>query len=293
MDTASTRRLLGLVMGVVAAGILIGLVIAHRATGDAPQRVFGRDVIRIGYAVEAPYAFLADDGQVTGEAPEMARQVVQRLGIARTEWVQTAFGDLIRDLDAGRIDVIAAGMFITPERATRVLFSDPTFHVRQDLLVRSGNPRQLHTYADAVSDREARIAVLAGAIEERVLLAMGMPRERLLAVPDALTGWVAVASGAVDGLTLSSPSIRWMAKASDLSRVELARPFEQPPAAVAGRLGYGAFAFRREDAALRDAWNGVLRAFVGSPEHRALVERFGFTADEMPGGVTAAEIAAR
>lgn len=295
MVSLSSKQMRGLVIAVMAVGVLVvlALLMGRPMNGDAPQRIFGRDVIRIGYAVEPPYAFLADDGRVTGEAPETARQVVQRLGIARTEWVQTAFGDLIRDLESERIDVIASGMFITRERAKQVLFSEPTFHARQDLLVRSGNPRKLHSYADAAADRGARIAVVSGAIEERILLTMGMPAARLLAVPDALTGWVAAAAGAVDGVALSSPPIRWMAKASDLSRVELARPFEQPPDSVVGRLGYGAFAFRPGDAALRDAWNGVLRSFVGSEEHRALVARFGFTAEELPGNVKAAEIIAR
>ncbi|MFO1320009.1 MAG: ectoine/hydroxyectoine ABC transporter substrate-binding protein EhuB [Burkholderiales bacterium] len=287
------NRVLVIVAALVAAAAVL-LVAGHLApTGEPPSRVFGRDVIRIGYAVEPPYAFLADDGGVTGESPEMARQIARRLGIARTQWVQTAFSDLIRDLVAGRIDVIAAGMFITPERATQVLFSDPTFRVRQDLLVRTGNPRNLHSYEDVVADRDARIAVISGAIEETVLLAEGLPRARLLSVPDALTGWVAVASGAVDGLALSSLSIRWMARASDRARVETAEPFAQPSNAVAGRLGYGAFAFRPGDVALRDAWNGVLHAFVGSEEHLRLVARFGFTAAELPGHVTAAEILAR
>lgn len=279
-----------LVFAGVLAAIAVGIGLAVGPfPGNAPaQRVFGRDVIRIGYAVEPPYAFLADDGQVTGESPVVAREVARRLGVTRTEWVQTAFADLIRDLDAGRFDVIAAGMFITPERAALVLFSEPTFRVRQDLLVRTGNPRRLHSYADAVATGDAHIAVLSGAIEETLLRAEGLPRDRMLAVPDALTGWVAVASGAVDGLALSSPSIRWMAKASDLSRVEVAEPFTQSGVAMAVKLGFGAFAFRRSDGPLRDAWNGVLRSYIGSDEHRRLVARFGFTAAELPGAVTTA-----
>lgn len=285
-----TTRVLVFACLLVTIAVGLSLAIVQYRPSTPPQRVFGRDVLRIGYAVEAPYAFLADDGQVTGESPVVAREIAKRLGVARTEWVQTAFSDLIRDLNAGRFDVIAAGMFITPERAAVVLFSDPTFRVRQDLLVKGGNPRRLHSYADAVASGNAHIAVISGAIEETLLRAEGLPQSRLLAVPDALTGWVAVASGAADGLALSSPSIRWMAKASDQSRVQLAEPFTQSRAPMAAKLGFGAFAFRRTDGPLRDAWNGVLRSFVGSDEHRRLVERFGFTSAELPGRVTTAEL---
>lgn len=72
--------------------------------------------IRIGYAVEAPYAFLTTDGEVTGESPEIAKRVARQLGFNNIIWRQTEFGDLLDELEAGRIDVIAAGMFVTPVR---------------------------------------------------------------------------------------------------------------------------------------------------------------------------------
>jgi polar amino acid transport system substrate-binding protein len=46
--------------------------------------------------------------------------------------------------------------------------------------------------------------------------------------------------------------------------------------------GYGAFAFRKRDRALRDAWNLALDAYVGSAEHLSLVRPFGFTGRELP-----------
>lgn len=43
------------------------------------------DTIRIGYAIEAPFAFLNS----------VAKEIVARVGIQRIEWVQTDFGSLI------------------------------------------------------------------------------------------------------------------------------------------------------------------------------------------------------
>lgn len=272
-----------------AAGVVVltGHLVLRR---DAPRPAFGRDLIRVGYAVEAPFAYLDRDGALTGESVEVAREVIRRLGIARTEWVQTAFPDLLDGLSAGRFDVVAAGMFVTADRSRRALFSQPTFRVRQGLLVQPGNPKRLHGYADAARADDVRIAVLSGAIEEHVLLRLGVPRSRIFRVPDARTGWVAVASRNADGLALSVQSIRWMAHAPNASPLETAEPFEQPPDAIAGRLGFGAFAFRLDDHRLRDAWDSVLRSFVGSEAHLRLVAPFGFTGAEMPGRVTIAEI---
>jgi membrane-bound lytic murein transglycosylase MltF len=69
----------------------------------------------------------------TGESPEVAKQIAARLEVRQVKWRQAEFGALIAELEAGRIDVIAAGMFMTPERAQRVSFSVPSFHVRQGL----------------------------------------------------------------------------------------------------------------------------------------------------------------
>lgn len=248
--------------------------------------------IRIGYAVEEPYAYVAADGRVTGESIEVARHVVEALGIRHVEWVQTEFGQLLAELTAGRFDVVAAGMFITPERARVVAFSEPTFRVREGLLVRRGNPLSLHSYEGAAARAGTRLAAISGSVEEGMLARAGFVGAWLVAVPDAATGRVAVQTAAVDGFALSSLALRRMIAAGEAEDVELATPFEQPRLARPGLAGFGAFAFRPADHRLRDRWNAELARYVGSPAHRALVARFGFTGDELPGGIRTADILA-
>lgn len=109
----------------LGAGLLAAA--AWWAGGDTSwRRVAAAGVLRVGYAVEAPYAFLIADGVPTGEGPESARQIAQRLGLARVDFVQVPFAELIPGLLERRYDLIAAGLFVTAERATRVRFSAPT-----------------------------------------------------------------------------------------------------------------------------------------------------------------------
>jgi polar amino acid transport system substrate-binding protein len=271
---------LAAVGGCAAAAAALALLLGDRSLA----RLQGGEPFRVGYAVEAPYAFVAEDGTVTGEAPELARRIAAELGIARVEWRQTDFGALLDELRRGRVDVIAAGMFITPERSRLAAFSLPTFRVRQGLLVRGGNPEQLHGYQDAVARGEVKVAVLEGSVEERLLGAMGMAGDCLLRVPDAAAGREAVRSGLASGLALSGPTVRWMAVHGGPG-LEAAEPFAQPPEELARSLGTGAMAFRKEDRRLLAAWNERLAAFLGSAGHRALVGRFGFTADDAPAAV--------
>jgi len=277
--------------------VLVGLllsgagVLIWRSLGDRSlERVQRRGSIRIGYAIEAPFAFLNERGEVTGEAPEIARRVAAALGIAQVDWQVSEFGTLLSDLRAGRVDVVAAGVFITPERARLVAFADPTFHVTQALLVRRGNPLGLHSYEDAIRNPAVRLAVLDGSVEARLLSSLGMREPRLVAVPEARAGQKALQLGMVDGVALSSPTVRWMAQVDRQRLTEVAEPFGQPGQALVADAGYGAVAFRKEDVRLRQGWNRAQRAFLGTPEHHELVARFGFTHAESPGGITANQV---
>jgi polar amino acid transport system substrate-binding protein len=275
----------------VAAVLAVVIGGAPASCGDdSYARLKQSDSIRIGYAVEAPYAFLSGTGEVTGVDPEVARRIVARLGIGEVHWVLTEFGSLIAGLQVGRFDVIAAGMFITKERSELVSFSEPTFHVQQGLLVPGDNPLGLHSYEAAVSNQAVRVAALSGAVEETLLLQMGLPQARLVGVPDALAGVKAVESGVADALALSSPTFHWMALKGELGATTIATPFEQPPGAQEQLLGFGGFAFRQEDEELREAWNAALRDFMGSPEHLSLLAEFGMTQGELPGDVTTGQI---
>ena len=96
--------------------------------------------IRIGYANEAPFAYMdSQRAEVTGESVEIARVVLKRMGINQVEGVLTEFGSLIPGLQARRFDIIAAGM--SRERCGQAAFSNPTYGVSQAMLVKQGNPK--------------------------------------------------------------------------------------------------------------------------------------------------------
>ncbi|GAB6112302.1 transporter substrate-binding domain-containing protein [Desulfomicrobium salsuginis] len=262
------QRLIALcVAGVLA---LMAIFFFHPGDDDALGRLRKTGVVRIGYAVEAPFAVLGDIGEVTGEAPEIARRVAERLGISHIEWHQVELGALISELRAGRIDVIAAGLFITPEREEKVLFSRPTMTVRQALLVPAGNPRGLCTYREMAGRSDIVAAVLAGSIEDTLMTRLGMADVRLLRVPDALTGRRAVETGLADALLLSEPSLRWMLSRGEPGRLAVAVDEEQ-------ESGLPAFAFRLDEPKFRDAWDEALAAYLGSEEHLAMLASFGLS----------------
>ncbi len=278
---------LGLALAAGAA-----LLAAYLLRDRSLERVLEAGVLRVGYAMEAPYSFLTPEGEVTGQSPELVRLIAARLGIPQVGWRLTEFGALLGELLDGRFDLVAAGMFITPERAKRVRFSEPVFHVRQGLLVGPGNPLGLHSYQGAV-DEGGRVAVLTGSVEESLLRRMGLAPPLLIPVPDAQTGRSAVENGLADALALSSPSIHWMSIVDPLVHCRMAWPFDQPDPALTGPMGYGAFVFRPGDEALARAFDQSIRAILPGPGYRDLAARFGFTDLESPGNMTTREILSR
>ncbi len=79
---------------------------------------------------------------------------------------------------AGEIDLIAAGMFITPERCEQIAFSEPSYGIPQAFLVKEGNPLNLKTYDDVAKNEDARLAVMAGAVEKGYAEAAGVDPEQ-------------------------------------------------------------------------------------------------------------------
>jgi polar amino acid transport system substrate-binding protein len=249
---------------------------------DTLARARTEGVIRIGYAVEPPYAFVTPEGEVTGESPEVAKTLVARLGIERIVWSQMAFSELIPALQTGRIDVIAAGLFVNEERAQQIRFSRPTFRVRPALLVAKGNPHGLRVCEDLLGQPERHVAVIAGSVEQALLRRVGLADERLVPVPDALTGYRAVDSGLVDVLVLSSPTLRWRLQQAPLAGAELVQVPDDSTTLAGTDYGIGAFAFRLTDQRLAQAWDEAAYDYIGGTEHRALLERFGFSPSEIP-----------
>lgn len=279
-----------------ALAAAIGAAIALRP-GNGVEELSGLDRIRrqgsvrIGFANEAPYGYLdTDAGRVTGEAPEIARALFSRLGVADVEAISTDFGSLIPGLKAGRFDVIAAGMYVTPERCRQIAFSNPTYRIGEALIVARGNPRDLHGFDDVAADDEVRLGVVAGAIELSYARRLGIPEDRLVLYGDNVSALDGVRSGRIDAFACTTlTAIDLLRRAAD-ERLEIADPMRQPIIDGVEQVGYGAFGFRKSDNALRRAMNEQLSRFIGSPEHLDLVRPFGFGAATLPGDAEAGEL---
>lgn len=277
---------LGLLMGLPTSGCTR----EDQSTESTLQRIRRTGVVRIAYANEAPYGYrdLAT-GRVTGEAPEVAREILGRMGAERIEPTLTAFSQLIPGLQARRYDMIAAGMYITPERCRQIDFSNPTYAVGEAFLVQKGNPKNLHSFADVIR-HDARVGVVGGTVELQYAEKIGVPDPQLVVFPDNATALAGLRNDRIDAFAGTELTVRHLVALASVEDIELARPFEQPVLQEGRTRSYGAFGFREADDDFRRAVDRELEDFIGTDEHLALIEPFNFTRRELPDDVSAADI---
>lgn len=249
------------------------------AAGGLLERAQEQGFLRVGFANEAPYGFADEAGNLTGEAPELARVILAELGIPEIEGSVTEFGSLIPGLQAGRFDMIAAGMFITPERCQEILFSDPDYCAPQAFAVPAGNPLGLESYEDVAANPDVRLGILSGAVEEGYALDAGVAESQINQFPDPTSGMEGLQADRIDAFALTSISIRNLLDTFG-GDFELAGPFV-PTIEGEEQLGCGAFGFREENADFRDAFNEQLHALQESGDVLPVVEEFGFGQEEL------------
>ncbi|MEV0179532.1 ectoine/hydroxyectoine ABC transporter substrate-binding protein EhuB [Streptomyces sp. NPDC050625] len=260
-----------------AAGCTRVATAAAANGGDLLDRLRAQGVVRLGIAGEIPFGYIDKDGRLTGEAPELAKAVFKRLGVDRVQPVPTEFGSLIPGLNSQQFDVVAAGMYVNPDRCEQVIFADPDYQMLDSFIVRKGNPMDLHDYKDVVA-KKAKFATGTGYAEIQYAVEAGYKESDILIVPDQVAGLNAVEAGRADVFAGTALTTREVVKKS--AKAEATKAFT-PLVEGQPHVDGGAFAFRSAETRLRDAFNVELRRLKKSGELFRILRPFGFTEAEM------------
>lgn len=272
----------------VAALILVA-ALAFAACGDDDDDGDGGngdgngdgEAITIGIADEAPYGFQDEEGNATGEAPEVAKEVLSRMGITDVDFTVVEFGNLNPALNAGQFDITAAGQFITPDRAEEVLFTDPDYCAGQAFGVAEGNPHNITDFASIADNPDVVLGVLGGAVEVGYAEDAGVPESQMQTFDTTANMFEALRDGRIDALALTSITVNWQVQQIGDPSIEATESFIPVDENGEEILGCGAYAFRFEDQEMRDEFNDVLNEMKENDEILPIVEQFGFTSTEI------------
>ncbi|WP_326596824.1 ectoine/hydroxyectoine ABC transporter substrate-binding protein EhuB [Streptomyces sp. NBC_01803] len=277
--TGPSRR--SLLAGAAAFGVLAAAGCSRvpadgdEAGGDLLERLRERGRVKIGIANEPPFGYIDDEGEPTGEAPEVAKVIFRRLGVDEVTPVPVEFSALIPGLKARQFDVVSAGMYINPTRCAQVLFSDPDYLMPDAFIVPAGNPEGLRGYEDV---KEKNLTLATGQAYAQIDYARAAGIGDLLILPDQVAGLEAVTQGRAAAFAGTSVTVKGVVEGS--GRVEATEPF-QPVVDGEPAYGAGGFAFRPTEKNLRDAFNEELHRLKDSGELLEIVAPFGFTEAEM------------
>ena len=273
--TGSRRRFALLVLAALVAGACGEG--RNEGASDLLERA-RRDGITLGIADERPYGYQdPSTGQATGQAPTVAGEVLRRMGIERVSSAVVEFGALINGLNARRFDVIAAGMFITEQRASQALFTDPDYCATTAFAVPDGNPKGLSDFSGLVQG-DARLGVLSGAVEDGYAVDSGIPEDRIARFDTTADMVDALKGGRIDAFALTAVTVR--AQTRDLPGFDATAGFV-PVVDGKEQLGCGGYVFRFENQEFRDEFNRVLLDMKQSGSILPLVAPFDFGAAEI------------
>ena len=96
-------RLVNMKMMQVLAALVGALVLSGGALAETTlEKAKSNGYIRVGFPNQVPYAYATAKGKLTGADAELARMVVERMGVGEMDGVLTEFASLIPGLKAGR-----------------------------------------------------------------------------------------------------------------------------------------------------------------------------------------------
>lgn len=263
----------------VAGTALAGL--AGTASAATLEEIQEAGTIRIAVANEIPYGFVDPSGEAKGAGPDIAKLVVEELGIENIEWVTTNFSSLIPGLQADRFDVAAAEMAIQPERCQEVIYSEPNTSYGEGLLVAAGNPEDIHSYEEFAENEDLTVAVMAGANQLEMMQKLGVSQDRIVTIASNSDAISTVSTGRADAYAATGLTANQLAEQGE--DVELASDFSDPVIEGSPQRSWGGYAFANESTDLRDAWNEALATIKESDQWAEIVGGYGFTQEDMDG----------
>jgi len=224
-----------------------------------------------GATNDRPFDFVdTTTHRTSGLDAEMLDAMLLKLGIGRAQMKQVDNEELIGSLLSHRMDMIADALYITEKRKQVVAFSDGWYKYGEVLLVKKGNPLRLHSLQDV--DRGARVGAGLGTVY--LDWAKALSGAKVSGYPDAATLMLDLKIGRIDAAILDAP----VAQYSMRMNPQYAAAFETASNYTPKEIGIIGAAFRKEDAALREAFNWALAAIKRDGTDLKILQKWGLSA---------------
>lgn len=192
------------------------------AADDAISKIRDAGTLKVCHAEALPWGVKdVATGEWKGTDVLAAKSLAEAMGV-KVEHVDSTWGTLIPSLESGKCDIVMAPMFRTPERALRVLFSDPSGFETQAVGVKNGSG--IESYKDL--DVEGKtVVVISGTADETFALRFFKQATVKPVVTDKVSQlMIEVASGRADAFLTDSSTSRRGIKENDSMDLVMLEP---------------------------------------------------------------------
>lgn len=164
-------------------------------------------------------------GAFSGVDIDMAENLGRALGV-KVEFVQTAWGNLMKDFEADKYDVAMGGISVTLDRAKRAFFTIPMLREGKTPITKCENVAKYGTLA-AIDRPDVKVVVNPGGTNERFARA-NAAKASITVFPDNTKIFDEIAAGRADLMMTDSSETRFQQKQHPgvLCAVHPEKPFD-------------------------------------------------------------------
>lgn len=247
------------ILTVLACMVALLAVIGAGCTGTTGQA--GGSGLKDSYIVGidgsyVPFSYIDKDGNAQGFDVDSMKWIAGKKGIKVT-FLPVDWDAIIPTLQAGKIDMVYAGMSITPERLEKVNFSNPYWSVNQDVAAREGS----NVTIDDVKAGKVTLGAQRGCtgalwIEETLVDKGLMPKDNLKLYVDTQAAVSDLEIGRIDAVMYDDVSLNDIINGKPLKIIGSIQTQEQEQFGVA---------IRKEDTALLEFMNEGIAELQADP----------------------------
>ncbi|MGD8976296.1 MAG: transporter substrate-binding domain-containing protein [Gammaproteobacteria bacterium] len=224
------KKFVRVMTAILALAVAAGT--AQAAGSPVLDRVVESGQLRVGMSgTQPPYNVVSRDGALIGLEVDLANLIASGLRV-ELKIVRAPFGDLLKSLEQGKVDMVMSGMSITARRSQRATFVGPYMLSGKSILTRSS---VLAAARDAgeIDDAKLTLAALENSTSEDYVQTM-MSKSKLVAVKDYDDAVKLLLDGEVDALVADMAiCLLTILRYPDSGLTTLKEPFTFEPIGIA------------------------------------------------------------
>ncbi|NTE68272.1 amino acid ABC transporter substrate-binding protein [Agrobacterium tumefaciens] len=275
LDNLSRRRVVGLLVAFFSSAALPANANSQPSlkvtAGDGSfDRIKAAGSLTFGTSNDQPFCFLdPTTNQIAGIDAEILLAILQKLDIPKHEVQQVDFDGLIPGLLASRMDVIADAMYVTPKRSEVVNFTNGWYQYGDALVVRKGNPGNLHSLKDLPAG--ASFGAQLGTVYADWLNEVGGIQVKVYPTVQNILDDIKI--GRLDGALVDAPVASYLLQRdpSYAAAYEIVSDYQPKD------IGIVAAGLRKEDLALLEVVNWALNEIKRESKDLEILQRWGLT----------------